>query len=145
MSYLGDARAAIIAKGTALVDTANARAIQYVYPRLPESINGPALVLGQFTWTQIPGDRERTTYEFEMTLFIPKLGDDDATIDLADELIDVVADAFSKGITLNAGITTECVIRGGTANTWAKIGETIYLLVVFRLELKASRVRGYTA
>ncbi len=141
MSYLSDARSAIIAKA------ATVAGVTYTYARMPETLSGsPAIVLGPVTWTTIPGDRERTTYAFELTLYQERLGDDDPTIAAVDDLIDLVQAAYVLGITLGqGGQTSQCVIRGGSANEWVTIGETIYLTAKFQLELSASRQRGYTA
>lgn len=141
MSYLSDARAAIIAKAAGITG------VQYTYPRIPDTIAGsPAFVLGEVTWVTIPGDRERSTYSFELTLYQERLGDDDPTIAAVDDLIELAQQAYSQGITLGqTGQTTQCVVRGGSANTWVSIGETLYLTAILRIELAASRQRGYTA
>lgn len=141
MSYLSVARAAIAAKGAAIPG------IKYAYPRMPDTIAGsPALVLGQFTWTTIPGDRERTTYTFELGLYVEWNSEDDQAIAEMDDMLDLVQEHYAKGITLGqTGETTECDILGGVANESAQIGDTIYLNATIRLVLKASRQRGYTA
>lgn len=141
MSYLSDARAAIIAKAAGIVG------VTYTYSRMPDTLSGsPAIVLGQMTWTTIPGDRERTTYSFELTLYQERLGDDAPTIAAVDDLIDLIQAAYVSGVTLGqTGLTTQCVIRGGAANEWITIGETIYLTATFAVELSATRPRGYTA
>ena len=141
MSYLSTARTAITAKA------AGVAGVTYAYARMPETIAGsPAIVLGPVTWTTIPGDRERTTYIFELILYQERLGDDDPTIAAVDDLIDLVQAAFVSGITLGqTGQTTQCVIVGGAANEWASIGETLYLTATFQIELSSTRQRGYTA
>lgn len=142
MSYLSVARSAIIAKGAAI------SGIRYTYPRMPDTIAAaPALVLGQYTASVLPGDRERTTFDFELTLYVQLLGgDNDQAIAAADDLIDAIQDAYAQGITLGqTGQTTQCVVTGFTANTWVTISESIYLTVVFALVLSATRQRGYTA
>ena len=141
MSYLADARASIIAKG------AGVAGIRKAYSRLPETIPmAPAIVLGQITWTTTPGDRERTDYLFELTLYVERLRSDDQTIAKADDLIALIQAAYSQGITLGAQPgTTQCVIRGGSANSWPTIGKAEYLAVKFALHLEASMARGYTA
>ena len=141
MSYLADARTAIIAKAAGIAG------IAYAYPRVPETLSGsPAIILGPVTWTTIPGNRERTTYAFDLTLYQERLGDDAPTIAAVDDFIDLVQAAYVSGITLGqTGQTTQCVIRGGAANEWVTIGDTIYLTCTFQLELSATRQRGYTA
>lgn len=140
MSYLSVARDAIAVTGAAI------SGIRNFYKRLPDTIIGPsALVLGQSTWTTTPGDRERTTYNFELTLYQAFDKSDDATIAAADDMIDLVQAAYVKGITLGQAETTQCVIRGGSANEWVTIDGAIWLTVVFRLELSSTRQRGYTA
>lgn len=142
MSFLSTARAAIIAKG------AGVAGIRAALPRLPETIPAsPAIVLGQMTWSKIPGDRERTTLLFDLELYVERLATDDRTIATADDLIELVEQAYTQGITLglSPGGTTQCVIRSGSANTWPTIGSTEYLLVRWQLELSATRQRGYTA
>jgi len=137
----GRARAAIIAKGAAITG------IRAALPRLPETIPAsPALVLGQMTWETTPGDRERTTYVFDLVLFVERTSDDDRVIADTDDLIDLVQAAYVSGITIGqTAQTTQCVIRGGASNEWGKVGGAEYLLTTFRLELAASRQRGYTA
>ena len=141
MSYLGDARAAIILKAAGIAG------VTYTYARQPETLSGsPAIVLGEVTWTTIPGDRERTTYSFGLTAFIERMGDDDPTIAAMDDLIDLVQAAYAAGITLGqTALTTQCVIRGGSANEWVAIGETLYLTARFEIELSSTRQRGYSA
>jgi hypothetical protein len=140
MSYLSDARTSIVAKGAAIPG------IRGAFPRLPETIPAaPALVLGPVTWVTTPGDRERTTYSFELVLYVERTSSDDRTIATADDLIDLIQAAYALGITLGAATTTQCVIRGGASNEWVSIGEALYLATMFRLELASSRQRGYTA
>lgn len=141
MSYLSDARTAIIAKAAGIAG------VTYTYARMPETLAGsPAFVLMGVTWTTIPGDRERTTYSFTLRLWHERLGDDDPTIAAVDDLIDLTQAAYATGITLGqTAQTTQCVIRGGAANQWMTIGETIYLTADFEIELSSTRQRGYTA
>ena len=140
MSYLSSARAAIIAKAAGIAG------IGSTYARLPETIgSAPAIVLGPVTWTTQPGDRERTSYQFELWLYVERLASDDQTIATADDFIDLVQAAYAAGITLGLSGTTQCVIRGGAANEWVTVGEAEYLRVTFRLELASTRQRGYTA
>lgn len=141
MSYLSDARAAIIAKAATITG------VTYAYARMPETLAGsPAFVLMGVTWQTIPGDRERTTYTFTLRLWQERLGDDDPTIAAVDDLIELTQAAYALGITLGqTALTTQCVIGGGSANAWMTIGETIYLTADFEIELSATRQRGYTA
>jgi hypothetical protein len=140
MSYLSEARTAIIAKGAAVTG------IRSALPRLPETIPAaPALVLGQVTWTTIPGDRERSAYAFELILYVERTSTDDRAIAATDDLIDLIQAAYAQGITLGSSDTTQCVIRGGASNEWVSIGDAEYLATTFRLDLSSSRQRGYTA
>lgn len=141
MSYLSDARAAIIAKAATIAG------VTYTYSRMPETLAGsPAFVLMGVTWRTIPGDRERTTYAFTLRLWHERLGDDDPTIAAVDDLIDLVQAAYATGITLGQPAqTTQSVIRGGAANAWMTIGDTIYLTADFEIELSSTRQRGYSA
>ncbi len=140
MSYLSTARAAIIAKA------ATVSGVRGTYARLPETIPmAPAVVLGQMTWTTIPGNRERTDYTFELSLFVERLRSDDQTIAKADDLIELIQIAYASGITLAQIGTTQCTIRGGAANIWPTIGKAEYLQVKFLLHLESSLTRGYTA
>jgi len=140
MSYLSDARTSIIAKGAAITGIRGAHA------RLPETIPAaPALVLGQMVWETTPGDRERTSYAFELILYVERTSTDDRAIATTDDLIDLVQSAYASGITLASANTTQCVIRGGASNEWVTVGDAEYLATTFRLELSSSRQRGYTA
>ena len=141
MSYLSVARTAIIAKA------AGVNGIRGAFPRVPETIPAtPAVVLGQMTWTTIPGDRERTTYTFDLLLYVERTSTDDRVISTTDDLVDLIQAAYASGITLGqGGQTTQCVIRGGSSNEWVSIGEALYLVTKFQLELSSSRQRGYTA
>ncbi len=95
------------------------------------------------TWETTPGDRERTTYVFDLVLFVERTSDDDRVIADTDDLIDLVQAAYVSGITLGqTAQTTQCVIRGGASNEWGKVGGAEYLLTTFRLELAASRQRA---
>lgn len=142
MSYLGDARTAIIAKAAGITG------VTYAYARMPETLAGsPAFVLMGVTWTTIPkvNGYDSTTYTFTLRLWHERLGDDDPTISAVDDLIDLVQTAYADGITLGGGLTRQCLIRGGAANVWMTIGETIYLTADFEIELISPRARGYTA
>lgn len=140
MSYLADARAAIIAQ------TQTVTAIRSRFVRLPESITAaPAVVIGQYTWTQTPGNREMTVWNFPLDLYVARSSTDDRTIAAADAIVDELRDALSKGITLSVPDTVQSVVRSGRATDWPNIGGTEFLHVVLELELTQRTTRDYTA
>jgi hypothetical protein len=141
VSFLSTARAAIIAKAAGITG------MLYTYSRMPDTIGGtPAMVLGQMTAVILPGNREVTTYNWELFLYQERLGDDDRTVAAVDDMIELVQTAYAQGITLGqGGETRQCVLRSFTANDWFAIGETEYLRPRFILELTATRTRPYTA
>ena len=142
MSYLSTARTAIIAKGAAVTG------IVAALPRLPESLPGsPVLVLGNPRWQTKAGDREQTTYIFDLDLYVERLFTDDQTIATADDLIDLIQAAYAQGVTLGSQPgTTQCLITGGSTD-WFEQGHggPSYFRVRFALMLYATRQRGYTA
>ncbi len=140
MSYLSQARTAIIAKA------AGVAGVRSTYPRLPDVLGPtPAVVLGQASWTTIPGNRERRTYTFALDLYVKRDATDDRTIATADDLMDLIEQAYILGITLGQIGTTQCVIRGGTSNNWRTIDNVEYLVISWALHLESSLTRGYTA
>ena len=142
MSDLGAIRTAILATASGVAGISRA------YPRLPEAIAGtPAIVLGQMTWTSVPGQvADIDTYTFDLWLYVERLATDDQTISTADDFIGLILAAFSQGITLgNAGSTRSALIRGGRANEWVKIGGSEYMRVGFHLEVSARPARNRTA
>ena len=139
MSYLSVARTAMIAKG------AGVAGIRGAYVRLPEVIKmAPAIVLGQMSWTTTPGNRERTTYNFELDLYVERIADDDRTIATTDDLIDLIQAAYALGITLAQSGTTQAVIRGGSSNSWVTVGASEYLRTRFVYSLESTRTANYT-
>lgn len=139
MSYLAEVRALVIEKAAPLVRS--------TYPRLPETITAaPALVVGQMTWTQTPGNREVTVYRFPIELYVARAASDDRTIAAADELVDALRAAFVDGVTLSASQSTvQAVIRSGRATEWPTIGGTEFLRVTMDLEVTQRLTRNYTA
>ena len=140
MSYLSVARAAMIAKGAGIAG------IRATYVRLPETIGAaPALVLGQMTWTTVPGNRERSIYTFELDLFVERVADDDRAIATTDDLIDLIQAAYALTITLGQSGTTQATILGGSSNSWVTVGASEYLRTRFVYVLESTRTAAYTA
>jgi hypothetical protein len=134
---LGDLRSALATR----LATAS---VKQVYARPPEvPAQSPSVVVGEITWTVVPGEREVSHYTTTVEVWVSRLATDDAAIALAETVVEEIRAALAGAVTLG-GSVAHAFVTGGTGNRWFELGGALWLVTSLVVEATVRQTRGYT-
>lgn len=116
-----------------------------VYARPPEvPATSPAVVIGEITWTAIPGEREITTYAASVEVWVERRSTDDAAISAAETVVDEIRAALAGAVTLGSTVR-HAFVTAGTGNRWLVVGASEWLVTSLTVEVSVGVTRSYSA